>query len=208
MNNILCIFPKDTTTEFLEPLFYELCEKYKVTPLLGDPQDDDDYLDKLSETSAQSDAIIFLGHGSSKALYGVNFNELILADNVEMFRGKRLFLFACNSVEFIKNYKLSQALGFGMIPTSDYDVENVKLYSLPLKDLTSLEIDFIQKTIVRIWKRTLAEADLSDVRNFYKGFSYYTDVEIVACLKKREQQNFRLIADILYYLKTDMNYFE
>ena len=59
MSKILCIFPKDSTTEFLDPLFEELCKKYDATPLLGDPQDDDDYLDKLAEQAEQSDTIIF-----------------------------------------------------------------------------------------------------------------------------------------------------
>ena len=208
MSKVLCIFPKDSTTEFLEPLFEELCKKYDATPLLGDPQDDDDYLDKLADLVEQSDTIIFLGHGSSEVLYGVNFNELIQAYNVDMFRGKRLLLFACNSVGFIKKYKLTQALGFGIVPTSDYDAENVKLHSLPLKNLTILDIGYIQKAIVRIWNRTLAEADFLDVRSLYKVFSYYTNVEIVECLKKHEQQNFRLIADILFYLKNDMDYID
>lgn len=208
MSKILCIFPKDSTTEFLEPLFEELCKKYDATPLLGDPQDDDDYLDKLAELAEQSDTIIFLGHGSSKVLYGVNFNELILAYNVDLFRGKNVIIFACNSVGFIDTYKLIHALGFGQVPTSDYDAENGKLHSLPLKNLTIPDIDYIQKAIVKIWIRTLAEADILDVRSFYKVFSYYTNVEIVDCLKKHEQQNFRLIADILYYLKEDMDYVE
>lgn len=208
MNKVLCIYPKDRTTEFLEPLFEELCNRYSATPLLGDPQDDDDYLEKLEAQAAESDTIIFLGHGSSDVLYGVNFNELILADNVGVLRGCNLFIFACNSIGFIHKHNLTHALGFGLVPTSDYDAENGKLHSLPLKNLTIPDIDYIQKAIVRIWIRTLAEADILDVRSFYNVFSYYTNVEIVDCLKKCDQQNCRLIADILYYLKTDMDYVE
>lgn len=206
MSKILCIFPMDSTTGFLEPLFEELCKKYAATPLLGDPQDDDNYLDKLAEAAEQSDTIIFLGHGSSEVLYGANFNELILADNVDLFRGKHVIIFACNSIGFIEKYNLTNALGFGQVPTSDYDAKNGKLHSLPLKNLTLPDIVFIQNAIVRIWIKTLAEADIMDIRSFYTVFSLYTNVEIVNCLRKREHQNFRLIADILYYLKTDMNY--
>lgn len=206
MIKVLCIYPKDRTTEFLEPLFEEICNRYSATPLLGDPQDDDDYLDKLASLAAESDTIIFLGHGSSDILYGVNFNELILADNVDMLRGSNLLIFACNSIGFIHKQNLTHALGFGVVPTSDYDAETGKLHSLPLKNLTSTDIEFLQNSIVRIWLRALSEAEITDVRSFYKAFSYYTNVEIVDCLKKHEQQNFRLIADILYYLKTDMDY--
>ncbi|MBR5038420.1 MAG: hypothetical protein IKX65_06830 [Prevotella sp.] len=208
MNKILCIYPKDSTTGFLEPLFEDICKRYSATPLLGDPQDDDDYLDKLYELAGQSDTIVFLGHGTSDVLYGVKFNELIHAYNVDFLRGKNLVLFACNSVGFIKKHKLIHALGFGIVPTSDYDAETGKLHSLPLKQLISLDIDYIQQAIVRIWQKTLVEADISDVRRFYSVFSYHINAEIVCCLKEKKQKNFRLIADILYYLKDDMDYIE
>lgn len=206
MSKILCMFPRDATTEFLAPLFDALCKKYDAIPLLGDPQDDDYYFEKLEELAGLSDTIIFLGHGSSDKIYGVNFNELILADNVGLFRGKNLIIFACRSAGFIDRYKLTHALGFGHVPTSSYDAQNGSLHSLILRSLTSIEITFIQQAIVRIWLRALAEADLMDVKSFYTAFSYYTNVEIVKCLQKKEHNNFRLIADILYYLKTDMNY--
>lgn len=77
-----------------------------------------------------------------------------------------------------------------------------------LKELTLPDITYIQQAIVRIWQKTLAETDLSDVRRFCAVFSYYTNIEIVSCLKIRSHQNFRLIADILYYLKDDMDYRE
>ena len=208
MSKVLCIYPKDKTTEFLDPLFDDICKRFSAVPLLGDPQDDDDYLDKLEKLAGNSDTIVFLGHGSSGVLYGVNFNELIYDYNVDMLRGKNLVLFACNSVGFIQKFGLPHALGFGIVPTSDYDAETGKLHSLNLKVLTLPDITYIQQAIVRIWQKTLAEANLSDVRHFYAVFSYYTNVEIVSCLKNRSHQNFRLIADILYYLKDDMDYRE
>lgn len=208
MSKVLCIYPKDKTTEFLEPLFDDICKRCSAVPLLGDPQDDDDYLDKLEELAGKSETIVFLGHGSSGVLYGVNFNELIYDYNVDMLRGKNLVLFACNSVGFIHKFGLTHALGFGIVPTSDYDAETGKLHSLNLKVLTLPDITYIQQAIVRIWQKTLAETDLSDVRRFYAVFSYYTNVEIVSCLKNCSHQNFRLIADILYYLKDDMDYRE
>ena len=204
MNKILCVFPKDATTEFLVPLFDALCKKYNAIPLLGDPQDDDDYLVKLSGLAKQSTTIIFIGHGCSDKLYGVNFNELICSDNVDLFRNRNVYIFACNSIKFIDKYKLTHS--FGHVPTSNYDVENGQLHLLPLKKLTSLDVVFIQRAIVRIWLRTLADSDLMDVKSFFISFSYHTNVEIVKCLQKREQENFRLIADVLYYMKTDMNY--
>ena len=208
MSKVLCVFPKDSTTAFLDPLMEAFIERYSAIPLLGDPQSDDDYFDRLSELSSESDIIIFLGHGTSEKLYGVNFNELILADNVDVLRGKRLVLFSCNSVDFLKRFKLHGSLGFGIVPTSSYDTQTRRLHSLDLSDLISCDLDYIQQAIVRIWLKTIKEADITDIRRFYTVFSYYTTVEIIRCLTSFKSENFRLIADILYYLKADMDYVE
>ena len=85
MNNVLCIFPKDCTTEFLNPVYEEIISIYTAKSLLGDPTEDDEYLEKLSYEASRTDSIIFLGHGSSKSLYGLNFNEIICKENVCAF---------------------------------------------------------------------------------------------------------------------------
>ena len=81
MNNVLCIFPKDCTTEFLNPVYEDIISIYTAKGLLGDPTEDDEYLEKLSSEASRADSIIFLGHGSSKSLYGLNFNEIICKEN-------------------------------------------------------------------------------------------------------------------------------
>lgn len=208
MNKTLCIFPQDQTTSFLEPVYDELCQHYDVVGLKGDPTEDDEYLERLEVEVDKSDTVVFLGHGSSEVLYGINFNMLICSENgnVDLLKDKRLILFACHSREFIKRHDLKMALGFGEIPTSDYDVTNGYLHGLPIKDLTIPDVEYIKTAIVRIWKKSLAEAGLTSLYRFYKAFEYYTVEEIVRCLRNRENRNFRLLADVLYYIKMDMDF--
>lgn len=205
MNKVLCIYPEDPTTSFLEPV-YALCLQYGAIGLKGDPTEDDDYFDCLSALSGETDTIIFLGHGSSSVLYGINFNQLFCAENknVDILRQKRLILFACHSCGFIKYYGLTTALGFGEIPTSDYDVKNGNLHGLLIKKLTRSDIEYIKNAIVKIWRKSLEETKMRDLHRFYRSFSYNTICAIVRCLKGRECPNFRLIANVLYYLKYDM----
>lgn len=210
-NKVLCIYPKDESTEFLTPLYEALCEKYSAEGLMGDPTDDDDYFDKLEEECRKAEVIVFLGHGSSKDLYGINLNPIICKenDNTDLLKGKKLILFACRSAEFIKEYQLKDAWGFGLVPTSLDDARNGKLHKLPISELESVDLKYFKDAINRIWLNSLKNADVFDIHNFYKEFSFYTNVEIVKCL--REQQllpNYRLIADMLYYLKEDMDYIE
>lgn len=206
MSKILCIFPQDQTTSFLEPIYDELCQRYNTVGLRGDPTEDDDYLERLAELAQEAETIVFLGHGSSRALYGINFNMLICEENgnIDLLRHKQLILFSCHSLDFIKRQGLTSALGFGEIPTSDYDVANGKLHGLSIKDLNESDVEYIKAAIVRIWKNSLAEVNITDCNHFYQEFSFQTIKEIVRCLTTCESRNFRLIADVLYYLKTDM----
>lgn len=59
MNKILCIYPKDQTTEFLQPIYDILVEKFHAVGLMGDPTDDDEYLEKLENRVKESDLIVF-----------------------------------------------------------------------------------------------------------------------------------------------------
>lgn len=206
MSKILCIYPKDKTTAFLEPVYDELRQRFGAEGLKGDPTEDDDYLERLATLVQEAETIVFLGHGSSGVLYGINFNMLICEENgnIDLLRHKHLVLFACHSSDFIKRQGLTNAFGFGEIPTSDYDVENGKLHGLPIKDLSDSDAEYIKAAIVRIWKNSLAEVDVTDHSRFYQSFSYHTVKEIVRCLATRESRNFRLIADVLYYLKMDI----
>lgn len=211
MNKVFCIYPQDNSTEFLAPLYEALCEKYSAEGLMGDPTDDDDYLEKLEEDCTNADTIIFLGHGCSKRLYGINLNPIICKenDNINLLRGKKLILFACRSADFIKEYQLKNAWGFGFVPTSLDEARSGVLHKLPICKLESVDIYYFKDAINRIWLNSLKYADVFDIHKFYSEFCFYTNVEIVKCL--REQQslpNCRLIADMLYYLKEDMDYIE
>lgn len=212
MNNVLCIFPKDCTTEFLSPVYKSIVSAYSATGLLDDPTVDDDYLEKLDSEASQADSIIFIGHGSSRALYGINFNEIICEENenIEIFRGKRVILFACKSIDFIRHFKFNNAIGFGLMPTSTFDIQPDKsFHNLPIGELSVEDLDYIRCCIVRIWQNSLSESDIFDVRKFYNSFSFHTNVEIVNCLlNHKSAPNYRLISDVLYYMKEDMDYIQ
>ena len=170
MSKILCIYPQDQTTAFLEPVFDELCQRFGALGLKGDPTEDDDYLERLANLAQESETIVFLGHGSSVVLYGINFNMLICEENgnIDWLKHKHLILFACHSRDFIKRQGLTSALGFGEIPTSDYDVANSKLHGLPIEDLNDSDVEYIKAAIVRIWKNSLMESKITDSLRFHQ----------------------------------------
>ena len=109
---------------------------------------------------------------------------------------------------FIKTYQFHNSLGFGFIPTSLDDARDGKLHLLNLKNLDPSSLYLFQQTIVRIWLRTLREATLEQPAKISHIFSFYTNCEIVdTLLHHKESPDYKLRADILYYLKEDMAYY-
>jgi hypothetical protein len=210
MNKILCIYPKDTTTEFLRPVYNAICAKPNVVGLELDTIEDDDFLEKLSNHLADVGVVFFLGHGSSTCLYGTDLNPLIedKMGNIEGLRNKSLILFACKSSEFIRNYHFQDSLGFGFIPTSLDDARDGVLHSVNLRKIDSFCLGMFRKAIVRIWHRTLTDVSLEQLATISNVFSFYTNCEIVdTLLHSKESQDYRILADMLYYLKEDMKYY-
>ena len=210
MNKTLCIYPKDATTEFLRPVYKAICAKPHAVGLELDTIEDDDFLEKLSDHLADADGVFFLGHGSSTCLYGTNQHPLLedKMGNIDGLHNKSLILFACKSAEFIKNYHFQDSLGFGFIPTSLDDAREGVLHNVNLKNIDSSCLDTFQQAIVRIWSRTLSEVTLEKLAIISNVFSFYTNCEIVdTLLHGKESSDYRILADMLYYLKEDMNYY-
>lgn len=204
----LCLYPTDPTTEFLRPIFARICTMPDVEPFEGDAIEEDDFFDNLYVALKKADSLVFLGHGSTKCLYGTNLNPIIddKSGNLNLLRDKRIILFACRSEGFIREYDLHDGLGFGFIPTTLDDAREGRiLHKLDLTVLDSLDLDAFKDCIVRIWDRALTENGFSDLSKFQKSFEFFTNVEIANTLTtKQDLPNFRLVADMLYYLHKDM----
>lgn len=210
MSKILCIFPKDTTTEFLRPVYNTLCQQSNVVGLELNIVEDDNFLEKLLDATSRADCVVFLGHGTNSGLYGTIQVPLIddKIGNIDCLKNKALILFACKSAEFIKNYRYTNALGFGFIPSSLDDVRGGKLHNIELSKLSQADLDLFRNAVVRIWVRTLAEAPVHDICRVQRHFTFYTNCEIVdMLLNHKDCAMCRTIADMLYYLKADMDYF-
>lgn len=65
MKKTLCLFPKDGTTEFLRPIYDELCKKDNIVGFDDDAIENDDYFEILENHLQEIDSLIFLGHGGT-----------------------------------------------------------------------------------------------------------------------------------------------
>lgn len=143
-SNILCIYPDDSSTRFLDRIQNYLKRKlgdefhcYKVKP-----NDDSHYycLERL-RTNTTEELVIFLGHGRSDCLYGANTNynffaspyyegvsdyqndNFINSTNIAVFSEKKVFCLSCNSAEKLGEWAVQKGatvfIGFGDIPTDN-----------------------------------------------------------------------------------------
>jgi len=206
MSKVVCIYPQDATTDFLQPLCDHICATFNAEEVGYETSGDNDPEEIIFNKIKDAKTIFFLGHGTSKGLYA-RLNEIILfnKDNISLLKDKQLFLLACNSDQFINTYKLSEAIGFGFLPTSLYDARHVrKLHSMRIEHLKEDDINIYNTALVDALINTLSETTMTDSHLFAERLKFSTCDKIVKILLQRGTPNYRIVADALYYFYKDM----
>lgn len=202
----LCIFPQDKTTAFLKPIADVL--KKEGYDVMDGNTNEDGYAEKVLKGIFGYDYVVFLGHGSSSALSGTNQEPLIEAKNVDVLRGKRLFLLACNSREFISSFDLKDAIGFDIIPTSNMDVDAVLDQDFCYFDTMPEEedLEWFRNAIVRIVENGLQNIDMENMTMLYNKIKMFTNRERYACVRECRNLHYKDILKMLYDFKENMEY--
>lgn len=207
MKKTVCIYPEDFTTAFLRPLYEHICTSFNAVGVGYDTFGDDDPLEFIFNELNDAQTVFFLGHGMSTCLYAsiIDNVQLINKDNIGLLEGKRLFLLACNADQFIKNYKLTNAIGFGFLPTSLDDARDKrKFHNLWIKDLEKNDIDAYNSALVCALTSTISNTTMADFHLFKERLKFNISKEIVRCLVTKETPNYRIVADELYYVYKDL----
>ena len=209
MSKIVCIYSeKDYAVDFLSLLCNYICDELSAIRVGYDKDSDDDTLTEIYDAVTDANIVFFLGHGRSDALYADLIDDCILFDkeNVNQLKGKRLFLLACNSADFIKKYGLTDAIGFEDLPTSLYDVNSrKKVHDIDITDLSEDEIEIYNAAMVSVLCNTISLETIKDLSLFCEKFKFQISIEIVKCLTQyKDVKNYRKIADLLFYLQKDM----
>lgn len=207
MSKTVCIYPQDSTTDFLRPLCDYICATFDAVEVGYDTSDDDDPMEIIFDEIKDAETIFFLGHGKSTCLYASILDnvELFNQDNISLLEGKRLFLLACNSNQFIDRFKLTDSIGFGFLPTSEEDIERTKQYhKIDISTTSILDVDCFKTALVQCLINTLSEEAMNDPHLLKERLLFNTSKEIVDCLTKKQSTNYRVVADELYFLYKDM----
>lgn len=214
MNKVLCIFPQEQTTSFLQPVYNMLVRMGADGFNHNTVESDDDLQSILHGQIKNSESVIVLCHGCGTCLYGTqgelgfDGNELLSGNDLSILKDKQLLLFSCNSAELAKKNEYHSSVVFGLIPSTIYETQTAKFHKLAMKELDESDVCVIQQSLVQVWLRTLTHVGLKDLRQFCETFRFFTNVEIVNILIKHPTKQFRTIADILFYIKEDMDYLD
>ena len=209
MSKIVFIYSeKDYAIEFLSPLCNHICDTLSATRVGYDKDNDDDTLSEIYNIAKDADIIFFLGHGRSDALYADLLDDCNMFDkyNIDLLQGKKLFLLACNSADFIHRYHLTSTIGFQDLPTSLYDAQKRKhIHGIDITDFSQSDIDIYNKALVDALCNSISVETINDYSLFRERFKFQVSREIVKCLiQHKDKENYRKIADVLFYLQKDM----
>ena len=124
MSRIVCVFPVDDSTNFLEPVRMVLKKKLGATIIREDTTREEhrnEISNRLHELTEQ-DVFVFMGHGASYCLYGSpqggELQPLFGKDALSLPNQSRSLLISCRSNDFIESLQLVNAIGFGEIPAT------------------------------------------------------------------------------------------
>ena len=210
MSKVVCIYSpeRDGSTTFLKPLYDHICTALSAKGVGYDMDSENDTVEEIYSAVNDADTLIFLGHGDSESLYASALDgyKLFDKDSIDKLADKQLFLLACNSADLIKRFRLSNAIGFGKLPTSIDDVRNWKdLHSIHIEDLTKHDITIYNNALVNIISNSVSPETILDYSLLHQRLQFQTSVEIAKCLTlHKHNEHYRKIADLLFYMQKDI----
>ena len=132
MSRIVCVFPVDDSTTFLEPVRIVLEKKLDATIIRGDTTKEEhrkEIMAQLCELTEQ-DVFVFMGHGASCCLYGSpqggELQPLFGKGAISLPKRVGSLLISCRSGDFIRSEQLVNAIGFGEIPATWEEIRRLR----------------------------------------------------------------------------------
>ena len=151
----LVIHPKDSSTDFLKPI-YEDIEATVVTKHLG--------TNRTRKLIKEHDRIFMLGHGTEEGLISELGLAAIDSSLVQILREKELVGIWCNADVFFKKYKLK---GFytGMIVSEWLEALMYNIHQITYKDVDESNKLFTES----VKKHINSEYMVEDIQNYYQS---------------------------------------
>ena len=217
-SNIICIFPKDETTDFLFPVYESLSKSDSFWGIRSNNNEElfQSVREKMESIKDQNNLIIFIGHGASNCLYGTPVNDekikLFEQSNISLFANQSVFFLSCRSSEFInsipKGNKVN-GIGFGDIITEYREVvaeRDTGDFSFGA-DINIEVIENFNNLLVNIIKDTFeySASQNMDLDNLFLNLKLIINKNISDKLVNKNIKYYRTVADLLVNMKWDID---
>lgn len=216
MSRIVCVFPLDDSTNFLEPVRKVVEKELNATIVRGDTTKEEhrnEIMAQLRELTEQ-DTFIFMGHGASYCLYGTpqggELQPLFEKGNLSLPKYSGSLLISCRSSDFIESQKLVNVIGFGEIPTTWEEMRKLReddcgRYTGVDKDTISEYRNSFVNALCRALKLWSPSMPLSQL---YQNIRLCVTGQIVRHLleKRLELPQRQGLFEMLYELKQDVDF--
>lgn len=185
-NNILVIYPIDSTIDFLQPIV-ETITKLLPQSTIVRPESGDSF-DSITD---DTELVIFLGHGTTRELFGGSDEKgektklFDVQNGALQLDGCSVVLFSCNSCDYIKNVKanpisIDNYFTFGDMPTDKEHVihnqANSKNYWV---DFNDEQLEFYKTSLVEAVSNGFRKAVMTNsFHGFNKGILHVTNSKI------------------------------
>jgi hypothetical protein len=171
----LVIHPEDSSTDFLKPIYKNLCKE--TTTIVTGGMSAEDVLQSVKD----HERVIMMGHGSPRGLFGINFNNSFVIDknHVEALSYKKQNVYIwCNADQFVNNYQLS---GFysGMFISEIYEAEYCGLKNIVQEDV-DVSNNFFAEELGKLINKDVVDIYYS-ITKFYKKLAITNSVANYNC---------------------------
>lgn len=211
-SNIICIHPKDMTTDFLSPIGEIFKSNYQIV------EDNDESHAKvllLIESYSEKSLIVFLGHGHTFGLSGSsteNFPSKVFIDKIKankLFVNHDVLLLSCKSSEFIGNINsaYNSIIGFGNILSSLGEVSNEAEYETGLyRNLQQEDIDYFNKSYIDAISKSFILVFQNKIKfnQIPSYISCFLNKSINFILRQKDKENRIEVAKLLFEFRNEM----
>lgn len=209
--SLLCIRPKNITTDFLDPIGNIFGHQYFIID-----DNDEAHAKALSTIEALKDTslIVFLGHGCSTSLYSANTENYLQKNFIDsshskLFYKHNVLFLACRSEQFISRISdFKNIIGFGNIISSREEIVAEADATGVFRELEDYEIEMFNNFYVTAVKKTF-ELLLSEKIQFKQVASYisfFINKSIQSVLKDKTLKNRIELAQLLFEFRNEIKY--
>ncbi|MDI6047026.1 hypothetical protein [Flavobacterium yafengii] len=211
-SNIICIHPKDNTTDFLKPLGEIFHVNYLI---VEDNEEAHAEILLLIESFTEKSLVVFLGHGHTYGLASSNTESFTTQVFIDITKANKLFtnhdvlLLACRSSEFIGNINsvYNSIVGFGNILSSLDEVSNEALYETGFyRNLEQLDIDYFNKSYIDAISKSFMLVFENKIKfnQISSYISYFLNKSINLILRQMNKENRVEVARLLFEFRNEM----